>query len=309
MKNVIIFGFGRMGLTHYAILNQLQPDVRFVFVDPNYKVNYFARRSLNINIVRSAEALNCSFDHALICTPPIAHAGLLKWCVTENIPNIFVEKPFGGLYDDMMSISGNSNNIFVGYVLRFNPIIQYVKKHIDVNQIYKVEGNYFSNTIEKKPTGWRNSPYSGVSNEVGSHVIDLCVYLFGLQSPKILASSKTSVISDVDDIVVASFEENSISYFFNFDWVNKQYRKPVFEFTVSLTDGSQYKFDQQKIENFKNGEIISSLSAVDLVENIPYYLRGVDFTLQMEDFIDGKKTVATAHDALITRNVLSLILA
>lgn len=298
-----------MGLTHYAILNQLHSDFRFVFVDPNFKVNYFARRSLNINIVRSAESLNCSFDHALICAPPTAHAGLLKWCVNENIPNIFVEKPFGGLYDEMMAISGKSNNIFVGYVLRFNPIIKYIKKNIDINQIIKVEGNYFSNTIEKKPSGWRNSPYSGVSNEVGSHVIDLCVYLFGLQSPNLLAASKTSVISDVDDIVIASFEENSISYFFNFDWVNKKYRKPVFEFTVSLTDGSQYRFDQQKIEKLKNGEIISSLTAADLVENIPYYLRGVDFTLQMKDFIDGKKTIATAQEALITRKILSTILA
>jgi hypothetical protein len=56
-KKFIIYGFGRMGLTHYAILNQLIDKTDFVFVDPNKKVNYFAKTNLN------AKKLEIDFDH------------------------------------------------------------------------------------------------------------------------------------------------------------------------------------------------------------------------------------------------------
>ena len=31
LKNILLYGFGRMGLTHFAILNGLRPDLHFQF--------------------------------------------------------------------------------------------------------------------------------------------------------------------------------------------------------------------------------------------------------------------------------------
>ena len=36
---ILIYGFGRMGLTHYAILNNLVSKTEFYFVDPNKRSN------------------------------------------------------------------------------------------------------------------------------------------------------------------------------------------------------------------------------------------------------------------------------
>jgi predicted dehydrogenase len=307
-RKFIIYGFGRMGLTHYAILNQIVENAEFVFIDVNKKVNYFARRNLSAKILSSDIQSNDPFDYALICTPPMYHIELLKCCIQKGISKIFVEKPFGGVNDDF-SIEQNSNHIIsVGYVLRFNPIIQWVKSNIDINEIVKVEGNYFSNTIEKKPVGWRNGSYSGVTNEMGSHILDLCVYLFDMTSPKIVDKNVISVISDLDDILTAHLIDKSINYHFHFDWVNKNYRKPVLNFVLSMKDGSVVKFDQQKIELIDKNCLSKRVSVSDIDCKVPFYLRGVEFTNQMIDFVGSRRIMATYDDAILSRNIIKQLI-
>ena len=297
-----------MGLTHYAILNQLVPNAEFVFVDPDKRVNFFARKNINSRIISDDLRLNESFDLALICTPPMFHIPILHNCINNEISNIFVEKPFGGVNDDFSSLLNSSHSIAIGYVLRFNPIVQWVKNNIEVEKIEKVEGYYFSNTIEKKPKGWRNGLYSGVTNEVGAHILDLCVFLFGLSNPSVLNKQAESVISDVDDILTADLEDKNIKYHFHFDWVNKEYRKPVFKFVINLADGTIIRFDQQKVEVIKNNKI-ERITTVDVASQVPYYLRGVDFTNQMLDFIGSKSTIASLNDALITRTLIKNLIS
>lgn len=303
-KKVIIYGFGRMGLSHFAILNQLIKNSDFLFVEPDNKVNYFAKRNLDIRVISNDKGLNESFDYALVCTPPMFHMPILENCVINKIPNIFVEKPFGGINDDFSKTLNFNQNIAIGYVLRFNPIIKWVKEFIDIEQVVKVEGYYFSNTIEQKPKGWRNGVYSGVTNEVGAHIIDLCVHIFDLFNPTIINKKLQSIISDVDDILIADLEDKSIKYHFHFDWVNKEYRKPVFKFVITLKDGTVIRFDQQKVELFTNTILIKRISVADLAEKVPFYLRGVEFTNQMQDFIGSQNTISNLSDALITRQVI-----
>ena len=303
-KKFIIYGFGRMGLTHYSILNQLIENADFLFVDPDKKVNYFAKRNLNIRIIGNDKGLNESFDYALVCTPPMFHVPILENCVRNEIPSIFVEKPFGGLNDDFSRTLNFSQDIAIGYVLRFNPIVKWVKEFINIEEVANVEGFYFSNTIEQKPKGWRNGVYSGVTNEVGAHIIDLCVHIFGVSNPTIINKQSQSIISDVDDILIADLEDKSIKYYFHFDWVNKAYRKPVFKFVITMKDGTIIRFDQQKVELFTNSILIKRISVADLAEKVPFYLRGVEFTNQMQDFIGSQNTITNLSDALITRQVI-----
>lgn len=307
-RNIIIYGFGRMGLTHYAILNQLLDEVNFTFVDVDKKINYFAKVNINSLIITDDKHLKEPFDYSLICTPPMFHVPIMEKCLSRGDKHIFVEKPFGGVEDDFSNVNEGKENIRVGYVMRFNPIIQWVKNNIYVGDIYKVEGSYLSNTIEKKPKAWRNGSYSGVINEMGAHIFDLAVYLFGLESPIIYKKKVQSVISDVDDIITVEATENGVNFHFHFDWINKSYRKPVFNLKLAMHDGSEIKIDQQKVEVFKGKELLKRVSTVDLVENVPFYLRGVDFTRQMQDLIGDKIRLATVDDALVTRNLIKNIL-
>jgi len=307
-NNFLIYGFGRMGLTHYAILNQLQENAQFTFVDPNKKVNFFAKKNLAANVLETDNKLEEHFDYALICTPPMFHIPILEKCLQNGVSNIFVEKPFGGVQDNYSSINKTKQSVKIGYVLRFNPIIQRVKEVIDISKVLRVEGYYYSNTLEQKPKGWRNSSYSGVTNEIGSHIIDLSVYLFGLSSPSLMNKKLDSVVSDVDDILTADLVENNIEFHFHFNWVNKEYRKPVFKFVVTMIDGTSYKFDQQKVEFFDNGILVNRFTSVDVAKSVPFYLRGVDFTSQMQDFIGNQKIMATINEALVTRDLIKKLI-
>ena len=125
---------------------------------------------------------------------------------------IFVEKPFGGFINSKFDY--HNNNVFIGYVLRHNPIVQWIKKNIDPKQVIDVKAQFLSNTLQTKPKGWRNGEYSGVLNEVGSHILDLSNYLFNLKNYKIVSKKIESVISDVDDIVTLEIESNKKKYNF-----------------------------------------------------------------------------------------------
>ena len=223
---------------------------------------------------------------------------------------IFIEKPFGGYTNTKLNNILESNAIHIGYVLRFNPCIQWVKTHINPQDIKSIHGQYLSNTIEKKPKGWRNGSFSGVLNEMGSHVIDLILYILEDDNMDVLFSKKESIVSDVDDIVEAKLKtSNDISISMYFNWVKKDVRKPVFGLEIEMKDGHKYYIDQQQVNKYNsNGDFIEKVAVTDLVKAVPFYLRGVDFTDQMSDLLANQKIIASANNALGVNILMEKIL-
>lgn len=308
--NILIYGFGRMGLTHFSILNGLDPNLNFSVIEPNKILSRILKKNINAKIFSDDSSFSNSFDITLITTPPSLHLQLLEQSLKRGDTKIFIEKPFGGHTNIDSGRISQHNNINIGYVLRFNPCIQWVKNNINPSDIKSIYGEYISNTIEKKPEGWRNGPFSGVLNEMGSHVIDLIQYILGKDQMKVVSSEKKSIISDIDDIVEANIKtENDISVKLYFNWVNKDVRKPVFGLKIEMIDGIKYYIDQQQINKYNlNGDFIEKVSVVDLVKSVPYYLRGVDFTSQMLDLLGDRKIMSTVNEALEVNRLISKIL-
>ena len=300
---ILIYGFGRMGLTHYSILNSLLNKSSFTFIEPNNKLRFLLKGNVSCNIKAHDNDINESFDLTMITSPPFAHTEILKKSLNRNDKKIFIEKPFGGYMNYSLNIE--KNDVFIGYVLRHNPIIQWIKNNIDITQVIEVNANFLSNTLQTKPKGWRNGEYSGVLNEVGSHILDLCNYLFGLKNYRIISKKIESVISDVDDVVLLELETDLKKYNFNFNWVNKKIRKPSFSFNIKLMDNSEVFFDQQKIEFIKNNQIVKNLSVVDLASSVPFYLRGIDFTNQMIDLLGKCSVMTNVTEALLVNKIIN----
>ena len=160
----------------------------------------------------------------------------------------------------------------------------------------------------KKPDGWRNGKFSGVLNEMGSHIIDLSNYLFDLSDAFVSYSKVNSVISNVDDIVLCNIEKPDLKLNFNFNWIDKSIRKPFFSFRLKMKDGSEIYFDQQMIEKKKDNKTFSKLYVTSLTENLNYYLRGVDFTLQMDSLINNPRKLCGVSDALTVNKLMNNIL-
>ena len=295
---ILIYGFGRMGLTHFSILNGLETDHDFSVIEPNKLLRIILNKNINAKFYSDDSDLKEPFDITLITTPPSIHLQLLDKSLKRGDKKIFIEKPFGGYTNINFDNLFESKKIFIGYVLRFNPCIQWVKSNINNQDIKAIHGQYLSNTIEKKPTGWRNGPFSGVLNEMGSHVIDLLQYIVGTNQMNVVSSKKESIVSDIDDIVEATLKtENDVSVSIYLNWVKKDVRKPVFGIEIEMKDGSKYFIDQQQIKHYNpNGGFIGIISVTDLATPVPFYLRGTDFTKQMMDLLDNGVIMANVND-------------
>lgn len=302
---ILIYGFGRMGITHYSILNSIVENAKFTFVEPNKKLNFISRKNIQGTFLPNDDKINEPFDVTLITTPPFIHLDLFKRCVNRGDKKIFIEKPFGG--HSNFNLEVNKYNLYIGYVLRFNPIVNWVKTNINQQEIIECNAQYLSNTIEKKPAGWRNGSYSGVLNEMGSHILDLTNFLFDIKDFKIDEREIVSVVSDVDDIVKVKLSSNNRIFNFHFNWVDKSIRKPVFKIVLKLKDNSIVTFDQQKVVIEKDDEV-NTISVVDIKEEIPFYLRGVDFTKQMLALIGNGDKMCNLDEALTVNKLMKEIL-
>ena len=303
---ILIYGFGRMGLTHFSILNGLDSNHNFSVIEPNKLLRTILNKNINAKFYSDDLDLKTPFDITIITTPPSAHYNLLEKSINRGDKKIFIEKPFGGYTNIKFNRIFETKNICIGYVLRFNPCIQWVKSNINPEDIKSIHGQYLSNTIEKKPTGWRNGPFSGVLNEMGSHIIDLIQYIVGTNKMKVISSKKESVISDIDDVVEATLKtENNITVSIHLNWVKKEVRKPVFGINIEMKNGY---IDQQQINKYNGRNFIEKVAVTDLVKKVPFYLRGIDFTDQIIDLLGNQKIMASVNDALGVNIIMNKIL-
>ena len=298
-----------MGLTHFTILNSLNPEINFSVIEPNKLLRTILKKNINAKFYSDDSSLDEAFDITLITTPPSIHLQLMKKSLKRGDKKVFIEKPFGGFSNSNLETTLDLSSVFIGYVLRFNPCIQWIKSNIDPNEIKSIHGQYLSNSIEKKPKGWRNGKFSGVCNEMGSHIIDLIQYIINEKELDLINSKVQSLISDVDDIVEANLiTKNEIYVSLYFNWVNKKVRKPVFGIDIEMKDGYKYCIDQQQINKYNREKFITKVSVTDLTKSLPYYLRGVDFTDQMIDLVNDNKIMSTAEQALKVNNIIAKIL-
>ena len=91
---VIIYGFGRMGLTHFSILNALNPNIFFTVIEPNKILREILKRNINAKFYADDSNLDSPFEICIITTPPSLHRSRKK-VFTEKTKNI-CRKPFGG---------------------------------------------------------------------------------------------------------------------------------------------------------------------------------------------------------------------
>jgi predicted dehydrogenase len=195
-----IIGVGRMGITHYSIINS-HPDVNIVSVaDPSGMILNIMNKYLPIKTFKDYNDLlnEYSPDAILVCTPPNLHFPIIMKAAEKGI-HVFVEKPFTTKLTEASILSNlyTSNKLVnqVGYVNRFNDVFQKVKDFLDkgvIGKIIRFKSEMFSCTVAQveEGTGWRASRESGGGAvfEMASHAIDLVNFLVG-KPDKVIGSS------------------------------------------------------------------------------------------------------------------------
>lgn len=301
-----VIGMGRMGITHYSIINS-HPDVVIESVaDPSGLIMTMINKYLPIKTFKDYnELINESTPIAiLVCTPPDLHFPIIKKAAEKGI-HVFVEKPFTTKLKEASELahiySGNRLVNQVGYVNRFNDIFGKVKEFIDngvIGKIIRFKSEMFSCTISKsgESSGWRASRDSGGGAvfEMASHAIDLVNFLIG-KPDKVTGSSLNKIYSkNVEDAVSSTFlYKNGITGTIYINWSDASYRKPTNKIEIFGDDGKIFA-DQHSLkiflnkpnEKYKLRQGWNTLYITDVFKPVPFYVRGNEFTSQLWHFVD-----------------------
>jgi scyllo-inositol 2-dehydrogenase (NADP+) len=172
-----VVGLGVQGNKRIKYLNKR----KYITIDPYKKSDY---KSIS-------QAPLSAYDAVIICVPDEQKLKIIEYCLS-NGKHFLVEKPFPIVSNrklkqlEKLSIEKKLVS-YVAYNHRFEPNIQKVKKIINKKKIGKLYfcKIFYGNGTAKlvKDSSWRDKR-SGVIEDIGSHLIDMIIYLFNFKEIK-----------------------------------------------------------------------------------------------------------------------------
>ncbi len=197
-NKILVIGYGSIGSRHVRILKKLKKNNNIKILT-NQKI---ANRVQNYN-----EAITFNPDYIIVATKTNQHFNNLIF-IEKNFhkKTVLIEKP---LFDSYKNFKPKNNLYYVGYNLRFNPILQNIKKLITDQNIWTVNIFCGSYLPDWRPHRDYRNTYSSSIDEGGgvlldlSHEIDYVNWLFG---PLKILYTDVSKISNLD----INSEDNAI---------------------------------------------------------------------------------------------------
>jgi len=329
-----IVGMGRMGITHFSIINtHPQVEVKAV-ADPSKIVVSLLKKYTGVNTFKNYEDMINSgeVNAILVCTPPHLHFPIVEYAGKKGI-HVFCEKPYTTKLKEAKILADlfNSKNLvnMVGYVNRHNDIFVKAKSLVEggvIGNIIRFKSEMFSCTVDKpdEGDGWRSNSATGGGAlfEMGAHAIDLVNYLIG-KPDKVVGSSFNKIFSKkVEDALSSTFlyaDGKSGTLFVN--WSDSSFRKPSNKIEIFgskgkiLADQHSIKIflnEENKTENLRIGW--STLYITDVFRPVPFYVRGNEFTRQLYDFVnlilgDDLVNICSFDDGVKTLEVIEEIIS
>ncbi len=327
-----MIGAGKMGLSHLAILGA-HPSVEIVGVcdtsgpltDVLTKYSGFECFSDYLQMIRKVKPMA-----VFVSVPTRMHSAIIRVLIEEKI-HIFSEKPFclnpeeGAPLLDLVKQSNLINQ--VGYHNKFVGTFQEVKRIIDsglIGDIYHFQAEAYGPVVIKKKQGtWRSNPEEGGGclMDYASHVVDLLNYLIAPVSEVYSSIVKSVYSANVDDAVYALLRlNNNVTGVLSVNWSDETYRKMSTSITVIGTKGKIISDASELKVYFKDAADCPAgytkgwnvKYVTDLSEPVDFYLRGEEYSLQIDYFIravlgQGENKINTFESAFLTDKAISMI--
>ncbi|MBN1764014.1 MAG: Gfo/Idh/MocA family oxidoreductase [Sedimentisphaerales bacterium] len=298
-----VIGLGKMGISHYSILNT-HPDVDVVGVCDSSKFMLGCLGKLSdaryYNDYRKMLDA-CSLDCVMIATPTSSHKKIVCDCLERGL-HVFVEKPFSlDIADgrEMVDLALEKkvinqvgfHNKFVG---AFNKAREVIEKNA-IGEIYHITGEAYGQVVLKpKGSTWRSkkSEGGGCLHDYASHVIDLLVYYVGMPEAVSGTILKKIYSHDVEDAVYSTLLfPQGISGQLAINWSDESYRKMSIQITIFGKKG-KIVVERQECKIFlrENGDDglekgWNILYTTELTKPVWFYLRGEEYSAQIDYFI------------------------
>jgi len=173
MIKISVVGLGQMGVNHLNNLLNIK-NINLISIFDKIKRKELANKYNTKFSENIKEVINNS-DATIIATPTTTHFKYFLEC-SKKIKNIFIEKPLVTdikQFKKILQITKKKKiNLKVGYIERYNPTIQLIKKILKKNKILNLDFIRTNNRQNKiKDTN--------IIFDIMTHDIDLALYLSG----------------------------------------------------------------------------------------------------------------------------------
>lgn len=292
-----------MGLSHLVLITpyvgkanvslvERKRSVRLVFRLMGFKT--FA--SLDAVVARQGRPKGI-----IIATPTSVHAVLSEWAIANRIP-FFVEKPLTLDARRSAQLVQKAEEAGVlaqtGFVMRYVATFQRLRALIQDGRLGTLRGYRASmrgNVLTKppKPENWQGDfrRGGGSLNEYGPHLIDLCRFIFGDVSEITRAEHGKVMSSKADDWIDLEWRHaDAVTGSLQINWCDSTKRKSVIEIEAEFSHG-RVRVDNSAVEIVFNDDcLLDAETRADLCHptqppNVGFYLRGEEFSLEIEDFL------------------------
>lgn len=235
VKKILIIGRGSISSKHILALKLISKKFEIINISSRKFNNNYAKQNF--------------FDIIVICSPSSFHYKHMQ-IVEQNFNNIkvLIEKP---LFDKFYKIKTKvKNKYFVGYNLRFHPVINYLKKKISNKKIFSI--NIISHSFLPS---WRKKNYTrsvsarkklggGILLEL-SHELDYLRWIFKNISILNVFNRKISNLKiNTDDILNISGKIRK-KIFFN---LNSNFFSRINNRSIKI-DGMNFSINANLIKN------------------------------------------------------------
>jgi len=298
-RKLIIFGGGRMGLSHAAMAGLLDPHISILIIEPNALtralLTIVVGKGIRIRSKATASDVEAA-THALIATPPKIHLHnvrlLREMCFTGRL---LIEKPFAVTESDINSFS----TVMSGYVLKHSSNWLTLKAELSAHNIEFAEVILETNQdFSSEGGGWRamgNNDGQLLLHEFGSHCISLILDLFSVDEFKLCHHEANSVTFESTTSIPARIRVMANS---------SDVRKSVYCVRVR-TESCEYYTNFYELKKLDlNGKCVDRRTLASEGVHTAAYLRGEDFARQMgvflsEQIVTDDRTTAIDTDRLL----------
>lgn len=333
MVKVGIIGLGKMGLSHYSIINA-HDDVQVVGVcDSSGYVLDVLNKYTGVETFSDFEKMLDSggVEAAVISTPSRLHAPMVRACLDRGI-HVFCEKPFCLDPADSVALADLAKDkglvTQVGYHNRFVGAFNEVKRLLDADAIGRVTHVLAEayGPVVLKPQGstWRSKKDEGggALYDYAAHPLDLLTWYFG-QPVSVSGTVLGHVFStETEDEVFTTIDwGRGMSGQLSVSWSDESQRKMTTKLTIWGTNG-RINVDRQECQIYLRDDAKAPKGYVagwnvryttELTEEVDFYVRGEEYSAQLDAWVNriGAGEVSGTGDfaaATVTDQVLSAIM-
>src|SRR6185312_1252463 len=302
--NVAVVGLGKMGVSHLAIANASRRLNVTAVCDSFTMLGQMVEKQCKIAYVPNyADVIaQPGLDGVIVATPTRFHDDMVRSALAKGL-HVFCEKPMtlSATVSEELAADARARGLVgqAGYHNRFVGTFAEVKRLIDAGAIGTVRHVHAEayGPVVLKPVAktWRSqsSEGGGCLYDYAAHPINLMNWYVG--EPSLCGGAELSkqYSVDVEDAVYANLRfPSGVTGQVTVNWSDETIRKMSTQISI-WGDGGKIVVDRQELQiyigatgkaqpNYGEGWTVRYIT--ELTPNVDYYLRGEEYTAQLEGF-------------------------